>query len=131
MGTGISDGNRSFECGRSSACLRAKWVEEEIDCDAEDAREIFTGVRDANTSMSNAHMAPGYMRHEIEGIGGVVKKKMLKMVRVGACVTEWEDEKERGMYLVREAEGRCRSSCGWCHRIVLGEKDLAILGTKE
>lgn len=65
----------------------------------------------------------GYMRHEIEGIGGVVKKKLMTVVRVGACVTEWGDEKAQGKYLVREYDGRSRSWCGWCWRVVPGVKD--------
>ena len=39
LGTGIGEGNRSFECGRATECLAARLVEEEIDCDAEDARQ--------------------------------------------------------------------------------------------
>lgn len=49
MGTGISDGNRSFECGLASKCKKARWVEEEIDCDAEDARELFGGASDGSS----------------------------------------------------------------------------------
>lgn len=64
---------------------------------------------------------PGYFRQEIEGIGGVVKKKVKKRVRVGATVVEFDDEKETGKYLLREMEGRERSWCGWCWRVVPGE----------
>jgi hypothetical protein len=73
--------------------------------------------------MGMGQLGPGYARHEIEGIGGVVKKKLVRMVLVGACVTEWEDEKEQGRYLVREVEGRTRSWCGWCWRVIPGAKD--------
>jgi len=68
-------------------------------------------------------MGPGYARHEIEGIGGVVKTKLVRMVRVGACVPEWEDEKARGEILGREVQGRVRSWCGWCCRVIPGKKD--------
>ena len=68
-------------------------------------------------------VGPGYERHEIEGIGGVVKTKRVRMVRVGACVPEWEDEKARGEILGREVQGRVRSWCGWCWRVVPGQKD--------
>jgi hypothetical protein len=68
-------------------------------------------------------MGPGFARHEIEGIGGVVKKKLVKMVKVGACVPEFGDEKEMGKFLVREADSRARSLCGWCWRIIPGAKD--------
>jgi hypothetical protein len=153
LGTGISEGNRSFECGRGSQCLAARLVEEETDCDAEDAREIdATGARESDTTSSSlflnggaermggsassspgsstlsSPLGPGYTRHEIEGIGGVVKTKRVKMVRVGACVSQWEDEKEMGKYLVREVEGRTRSWCGWCWRVITGAQDKGEQG---
>ena len=65
----------------------------------------------------------GYLQQEIEGIGGVVKKKIRKRIRVGATVWEFDDERESGRYLEREASGRCRSWCGWCGRVAEGEKD--------
>lgn len=150
VGTGIGDGDRSFECGRAAECLAARQVQEEIDCDAEDARENDAAVVAAEgqpnghgggLSNGNAavgaglahttgesgvhtpHTSPGYTRHEIEGIGGVVKKKLVRMIWVGACVTEWEDERDQGRYLVREVEGRTRSWCGWCWRVIPGAKD--------
>jgi hypothetical protein len=126
-------------------------VEEEIDCDAEDAREIdATAARESDSatstgsslfivssvdrisgsvgsspssSTSSSYLGPGYTRHEIEGIGGVVKKKLVRMVKVGACVSEWEDEREIGKYLVREVEGRTRSWCRWCWRVIPSAKD--------
>lgn len=67
---------------------------------------------------------PGYTRHEIEGIGGVTKKKLVKMVKVGACVPEWADEKSAGKFLIKEQDGKARSYCGWCWRIVPGVKDV-------
>lgn len=68
-------------------------------------------------------MGPGYARHEIEGIGGVVKTKLVQMVKVGACVPEWEDETAAGDILGREISGRTRSWCGWCWRVIPGKKD--------
>lgn len=66
----------------------------------------------------------GYQRHEIEGIGGVVKRKLVRMVRVGACVPEWEDEHGVGKRaLVREMNGDMRSWCGWCWRVIPGKDD--------
>ncbi|ESZ96513.1 hypothetical protein SBOR_3135 [Sclerotinia borealis F-4128] len=140
LGVGIGEGNRGVPCGRGSSCLAAIEVEQETDCDAEDAREfekhsragspssspagsIFRGAS-PNISERNLSLGPGYARHEIEGIGGVMKKKRVKMVRVGACVPEFEDEKAEGRYLVREMEGRARSWCGWCHRAVKGGDDV-------
>ena len=66
---------------------------------------------------------PGYLRQEIEGIGGVVKKKIKKKVRTGATVWEFDDERESGKYLEREASGVQRSWCGWCNRVITGEHD--------
>lgn len=53
-----------------------------------------------------------------------MKKKLVRMVKVGACVPEWGDEKEQGKFLVREIEGRARSWCGWCWRVIPGAKDV-------
>lgn len=147
LGTGIGEGNRSFECGRQGACVKAVMVEEEVDCDAEDARDMSDNESSTNRlerriseqrlstspgttdsilrpgSSGQTQLGPGYARHEIEGIGGVVKRKLVRMVRVGACVTKFEDESEQGKYLVREVEGRCRSWCGWCWKVIPGPKD--------
>ncbi|TGO34851.1 hypothetical protein BHYA_0179g00080 [Botrytis hyacinthi] len=140
LGVGIGEGNRGVPCGRGSTCLAAIEVEQETDCDAEDAREfeessragspasspggsIFGGTS-PNSSERNLSLGPGYARHEIEGIGGVMKKKRVKMVKVGACVPEFGDEKSEGRYLVREMEGKARSWCGWCHRVVKASDDV-------
>ncbi|KAK1780790.1 hypothetical protein QBC45DRAFT_407518 [Copromyces sp. CBS 386.78] len=68
-------------------------------------------------------LKPGYERHEIEGIGGVVKKKLVRMVKVGACVPEWPDERDRGDILGREMQAKVRSWCGWCWRAIPGKLD--------
>lgn len=171
LGTGIGEGDRGVPCGRGGDCVAAREVEQEIDCDAEDAKESSdrgsrAGSPAASTTSSYGHShhghsyshsysgslphghhystlgtsygsnsipfgSPGtptgredagYMRHEIEGIGGVVKKKLMTVVRVGACVTEWGDEKSEGKYLVRECDGRSRSWCGWCWRVIEKER---------
>lgn len=136
LGVGIGEGNRGVHCGRGEECVAAREVENEIDCDAEDARDMDTNSRAASPSSSpgSSHssirgnmtpqMGPGYARHEIEGIGGVMKKKLVKMVKVGACVPEWADEKSAGKFLIREQEGKARSWCGWCWRVVPGVKDV-------
>ncbi|AEO63468.1 256ac23a-9a33-4183-9ee1-fb480e5b72b6 [Thermothielavioides terrestris] len=71
-------------------------------------------------------LKPGYERHEIEGIGGVMKKKLVRMVRVGACVPEWEDERAKGDILGREMQGLRRSWCGWCRRVIPSRKDYEM-----
>jgi len=77
---------------------------------------------------SSPHYRPGYARHEVEGIGGVVKSVGVRIIRVGGCVPEWEDEKQRGIIMGREASGQSRSWCGWCMRVILGNKDRATNG---
>ena len=73
----------------------------------------------------------GYWRQEIEGLGGIVKKKYRKRERVGGTVREWEDEREGAEVLGREKKGLERSWCGWCGRVVKGEKDLQGEGVEE
>ncbi|KGQ09711.1 hypothetical protein BBAD15_g4946 [Beauveria bassiana D1-5] len=142
---------------QTAACLAARECEQEIDCDAEDARSS----RAPSTSSSSDHhqnnpatppgahnhdsffpaswssesrandripsspllLGPGYERHEIEGIGGIVKRKLVRMVRVGKCVPEWEEERTSARVLGREARGEARSWCGWCWRVVPGRDD--------
>jgi hypothetical protein len=45
------------------------------------------------------------------------------MVRIGACVPEFEDEKAKEEILRREVSGSRRSWCGWCWRVIPGKKD--------
>ena len=45
------------------------------------------------------------------------------MVRVGACVPEWADEKNKGEILGREVSGKARSWCDWCSRVIPSKKD--------
>jgi hypothetical protein len=140
LGVGIGDANRGVECGRGKSCLAAREVEQETDCDAEDARvdnhsQNNTPSSSPGTpgSMHSAHglqLGPGYARHEIEGIGGVVKRKLVRMVKVGACVPEYESEKHAAEFLVREHEGGARSWCGWCWKVIPGTKDGIATGHK-
>jgi len=79
---------------------------------------------DEQTGDSGGGEKAGYLRQEIEGIGGVVKKKVKRRVKVGRAVREHEDERERAEYLELEGRGEERSWCAWCARVVPGEKDL-------
>jgi hypothetical protein len=190
LGTGIGEGDRGVVCGRGSGCCAAREKEQEMDGDAEDAREAelhyqqsiamtpsgasssassvagtfwtpASSVAATTTSLSvpgsaatstlslnnttaglaasldfpyqqqqrrtpSPALKPGYDRHEVEGIGGVVKKMRVRMVRVGACVPEWEDERVRGDVLARELQGRRRSWCGWCQRVIPSKKDYEL-----
>lgn len=164
LGTGIGDGDRGVICGREEDCCAAKEREQEVDCDAADAKDgdyaSWADLMSVSPGSSSSPGTPGlhhatgngaahggnpleavledmrhertpspqlrsgYDRHEIEGIGGVVKRKLVRMVRVGACVPEWEDERGVGKSaLARERNGDTRSWCGWCWRVVPGQHD--------
>jgi hypothetical protein len=141
LGTGIGEGDRGVICGREADCCAAKEVEHQVDCDAEDARDgnvapspapqqapvdaLIDQLRLTHERTPSPSLGPGYLRHEIEGIGGVVKRKRVRMVRVGRGVPEWDDEKSSGSRVLgREVSGTRRSWCGWCNRVIPGEKDL-------
>ncbi|OLN93038.1 hypothetical protein CCHL11_07491 [Colletotrichum chlorophyti] len=140
LGTGIGEGDRGVICGRESACAGAKERENETDCDAEDAAVSGANLWTATDQVHldavryertpSPQLGPGYERHEIEGIGGVVKTKLVRMVRVGACVPEWDDEKSHHSILGREVRGVRRSWCGWCYRVIPGEGDLKKAGVE-
>lgn len=132
LGTGLGEGNQGQKCGRGEDCLETGgkavcWVE--IDCsegnalDAHREHDRSGSSRAGTPDSSYSSNKPGYLQQEIEGIGGVVKKKVKKRVKVGATVWEYDDERESGKYLEREAQGTTRSWCGWCGRVCLGELD--------
>lgn len=84
-----------------------------------------SGVAEGGESPLGEKDEAGYLWQEIEGLGGVVKKKVRKRERVGATVREWEDEREgKDEVLGREKRGVERSWCGWCGRVVLGGRDV-------
>lgn len=114
------------------------WVE--IDCsegtaegqeETEEAMPSFvdalrghdSDAQESQPSTPRADYGPGYLRQEVEGLGGVMKKKVKKRVKVGATVWEYDDERETGKYLERESSGEQRSWCAWCSRVVLGRED--------
>ncbi|KAH3955548.1 hypothetical protein HBI56_017280 [Parastagonospora nodorum] len=123
VGTGAGEGNEGVECGRGSACLGARVVEHET-CE-QDILDALAAA-DASPEAGERWRGTSYLAQEIEGIGGVLKVKHKKQVRVGECVKLYEDEREKAVqYLEREVTGKLRSWCSWCERIVLGEKDKA------
>ncbi|KLO94558.1 uncharacterized protein Y057_8692 [Fusarium fujikuroi] len=86
---------------------------------------IGEGVRGVVCGREADCCAAKEVEHQIEGIGGVVKRKRVRMVRVGHCVPEWDDERTSGSRILgREVRGERRSWCGWCNRVIPGEKDL-------
>lgn len=140
LGTGIGEGSQGVKCGRGEACLAAQEIELEVDCEADegssDSGSNSTGHSPASHGDAQAQIhpeqhglglattdghddeEPGYCRQEIIGLGGVVKHKAKKRVMVGACVVEFEDERETGRYLAREECGSHRAWCGWCERVI-------------
>jgi hypothetical protein len=135
--------------------LKAKEVEVEIDYDAQDKRayaepepddspdQALAAAGVTHTGLHENQMCasegPSYRRHEIEGIGGVVKGKLVTIVKVGQCVGEFEDERGRDgetghlhKWLERERRGLERSFCAWCMRIVPSDAELTTAdGTNQ
>jgi hypothetical protein len=68
-------------------------------------------------------MGPGYERHEIVGIGGVIKRKLVRIVKVGGVVPEWDDEQTSSTILRRDVDGLRRSWCGWCRRVIPAKEE--------
>ena len=129
LGTGIGEGNEGVECGKSDQCLAAREVEKEVDCDAEELADLKREIE--QSERQGRHWGgTSYMTQEMEGIGGVVKRKVKKRVKVGCVVKEYEDERENGNYLKREQNGLNRSWCCWCSRIIPGQKDKTHFGSE-
>ena len=140
IGTGLGLGNQGQKCGRGEHCLDSgaesvAWVE--IDCsegtltDLSLEHDLLVRTRSATPTADRSTPSPvgnkpGYYSQEVEGIGGVVKKKVKKRVKVGATVYEFDDERKSGKYLERESSGKQRSWCGWCGRVCLGRADCQV-----
>jgi len=124
VGIGLGEGNEGVECGRGSACLGAHIVEHET-CE-QNLLDTIEKERSQTPESPERWRGSSYLTQEIEGIGGVLKVKHKKQVRVGECVKLFEDEKKKSIqYLEREVKGELRSWCSWCERVVLGKKDKA------
>ncbi|CAG8946047.1 unnamed protein product [Penicillium salamii] len=136
VGTGIGEGCQGVKCGRGEGCLASQEIELEVDCEADEGSSSDSSRSGSpaghapyyheNGSPIDGHDEdqPGYFRQEVIGIGGVVKHKSKKRVNVGACVAEYEDERETGNYLVREEEGLHRAWCGWCSRVIPAKSEI-------
>ena len=124
LGTGVGEGNEGVKCARKEQCLGAQIVDVEGECPSDSPRRSETPDGEViRAGPEDLEDEAGYLRQEVEGIGGVVKKKFKRRVRVGAPVREWEDEREGGQLLGREISGEERSWCGWCKRVIPGEAD--------
>ena len=134
LGTGIGEGNEGVKCARGEKCIDARNIEVEMDCDGTpEETESRPNSQQSGVNAIPHHEAngeiekAGYFRQEIEGVGGRVRGKFKKMVRVGKTVEEYEEERDITDYLRREARQECRSWCGWCDRVVPGKKDQHLL----
>jgi len=123
LGTGMGEGTEGVTCGRKNTCFASYEVEKEIDCPTEELAHDAAEAEKARLE-GRSRSATGYFMQEIEGIGGVMKKKVKKRERVGRVVKEYEDERELGNYLSREKEAINRSWCWWCRRIILSQADI-------
>ena len=126
----MGEGDQGQKCGRGEECLDAVESEVEIDCPERSPSSSSPRLQatDSDGAQKSAELSAGYLTQEVEGIGGVVRKKVKKRVRVGATVREYDDERASGKYLDREAGGRDRSWCGWCGRVVKGQQDREVHG---
>lgn len=127
VGAGLGEGNEGVECGRGGDCLNVREIENEIECDADELAAI-EAEKEKKADGVGRQWKNSYTTHEIVGLGGKVKKKIKKIVPVGAIVKEYEDERVSGKVLRREQEGSNRSWCGWCLRVVPGKKDMVQPG---
>lgn len=130
LGTGMGEGDQGQKCGRGEDCLDAVEGEVEFDCTERPPSLSSPGIKvgEADGGQKSEELSAGYLRQEVEGIGGVVKKKVKKRVKFGATVWEYDDERGSGKYLEREASGKERSWCGWCGRVVKGQVDRELHG---
>jgi hypothetical protein len=149
LGTGIAEGGlEGVQCGLESACLAARRVCKEVECSSgggggeeeeeEDDSSFSAMFRRAAAAAAGrgegggggggggGQSSVGYFGQEVDGIGGVVKRKVQTRVLVGAQVQEFDDERDVDGYMGREREGGDRSWCSWCARIVLGKKDVLL-----
>ncbi|KAL4788203.1 hypothetical protein BJX76DRAFT_316622 [Aspergillus varians] len=145
LGTGIGEGCQGVKCGRGEKCLGGQEIELEVECEADESMSNsppeygyhFGHNFDQSHHDSHSHThgkwedpgekEPGYLRQEIIGIGGRVKQRAKKRVMVGACVVEYEDERDTGDYLTREEEGLHRSWCGWCWRVIPAKHEVSAI----
>ncbi|KAL6233772.1 hypothetical protein BDW75DRAFT_214326 [Aspergillus navahoensis] len=142
LGTGIGEGCQGVKCGRGESCLAAQEIELEVECEADESMShsppeygYHFGHRFDQDHSSHSHTGerwedpdekePGYLRQEIIGIGGRVKQRAKKRVMVGACVPEYEDERDTGDYLTLEEDGAHRSWCGWCWRVIPAKHEVS------
>lgn len=128
MSTGIGEGLEGEQCGKQTTCLAAQEVEFEIECNPRDRAQDFC-AQARTGGKGRSWTEPGYGQQEVEGLGGVMKRKFKQTHQMGGLVEEYEDERVNGSWLKREQEGLNRSWCSWCGRVVASTADRASLWT--
>jgi len=123
---GMLEGNKGVACGRGERCFASRLVEREEECDASSLAEA-DGVLAEGRSWAGG----GFVAQEMEGIGGTVRMKVRRMVRVGADVDDSDSEtsSDEGCsakakrYVDTSTRPKVRSWCAWCERVVPGKDE--------
>jgi hypothetical protein len=146
-----------MQCARGPECLAAREVEVEVAAGDESvegganqqggnlatnySQYLVPHIRSrAPTKNSDADLPhttslqdvqAGYFRQEAEGIGGVLRAKTTRRVRVGAPVEEEPEPLEpspsgglQASIEEKEGTGKYRSWCGWCERVIRSKEDI-------
>jgi hypothetical protein len=102
-------------------------VEQEIDCGVLELQALeLEAEKVAAEGTGRSWSGSSFAAQEMEGVGGVVKMKVKRLVKVGAEVDELEEEEGAGIGNGGENAdlgGEARSWCAWCERVVPGSED--------
>jgi hypothetical protein len=126
---GIGEGIEGVRCGRGTTCTAAEMTLVESECDSAATRLFEMGWM--ITASGEVVPGQGYLIREIEGIGGIMRKKLMRKQLIGAVVAGsvsgeagGNGQSVRREYLGREVRGEQRSWCGWCERVIPGKNDV-------
>jgi hypothetical protein len=121
----MPDGNKGVECGRKRSCVAARLVEREQDCGVDEMKEMEEEAEKVAAAGTGRSWEGGsFAAQEVEGVGGVWKMKVKRLVWVGAEVDEFDDEDPEGSKaLDKEIKGEARSWCAWCNRVIPSKDD--------
>ncbi|KAK8211231.1 hypothetical protein BKA81DRAFT_299974 [Phyllosticta paracitricarpa] len=120
LGTGIGEGHEGVVCGLGEASTASTAA-------AAAPASALNGLDGVGTP-HDEWSGNSFFAQEIVGIGGRRVMKVKKMLRIGAAVKEYEDEREsNNTYLGREKKGDNRAWCAWCNRLVPSRRDARAL----